>query len=95
MPPGPPPTTATYDALLDAARPANVQDEVTHDGDDNGDEVTHKRPRGRPPAGKVWNAATGEWEDAGGAQVDAAHAEGLQPGLQPGTKRDQENINIS
>ena len=70
----PPPTTATYDALLDAARPANVQDEVTHDDDDNGDEVTHKRPRGRPPAGKAWNAATGEWEDAGAPDAQPTSA---------------------
>ena len=26
--------------------------------------VVHKQPRGRPKAGKVWNGATGRWDDA-------------------------------
>lgn len=40
---------------------------ATVNGDDGGDSVKHKKPRGRAPKGKKWDEITGRWIDATGS----------------------------
>ena len=48
---------------------------VADGGDSGGGGGVKKRPRGRSPLGKVWNNATGEWDDAEEARAEV-EAEG-------------------
>merc|ERR1719345_377299 len=56
---------------------------VADGGDSGGGGGVKKRPRGRSPLGKVWNNATGEWDDAEEARAEAQVEAGPSAAVAP------------
>ena len=71
------PTPATAPEAAPAAAPTSAPTAapaLSPTSPDLSTPVRHKKPRGRPPAGRVWDERTGEWVKASPATATTAHA---------------------